>query len=407
MLLLLTGLCGCSASHIPKNQALALFSPELVAQAVAYAPQEGGLPALAAADASCPSAGEPDFIMEPAVVPRHRHAIDTQMRTSIGDRLNISTPGAPDFGGDFVINADGRVFLPMAGTVQAAGLTNAELTSRIKAAFIKAGIFKADSLQLIVRPIQYAPITIPVSGAVFQPGLMTINIIKDSDKSEKALSHYGDAPLDRFLATALRAAGGIRPDADVSRILVTRGHQTFALDWRGAFTGKPVDDIPLMAGDRVFVPETPCFQSGLVRPTQITPQIIKVAVSNNTLPSVSGGTAMLANTTPAGMSYGTRLLPALVAANCVGGSLASNAQRHAILITRNPKTRRTEVIQRSVEELVQSAGRDAINPFLMPDDSIACYDSSLTDVRETAGTLDAIFGAGLSGRAASKGILRQ
>jgi polysaccharide biosynthesis/export protein len=45
---------------------------------------------------------------------------------------------------------------------------------------------------------------------------------------------------------------------------------------------------------------------------------------------------------------------------------------------------RTEVIQRSVEELVRSPDRDTINPYLMPDDAIACYDSAATDLKEVA-----------------------
>ena len=57
---------------------------------------------------------------------------------------------------------------------------------------------------------------------------------------------------------------------------------------------------------------------------------------------------------------------------------------------RNPRTMETEVIQRSVEELVRSADRDAINPFLMPDDSIACYDSAVSEFRDAMGVLQSI-----------------
>ena len=65
-----------------------------------------------------------------------------------------------------------------------------------------------------------------------------------------------------------------------------------------------------------------------------------------------------------------------------------------------PKTMETEVIQRSIEEMVLSPERDQVNPFLMPDDSIACYDSALTDVRELAITLQSILLPGQTYRAA-------
>lgn len=61
------------------------------------------------------------------------------------------------------------------------------------------------------------------------------------------------------------------------------------------------------------------------------------------------------------------------------------------MITRNPKTQETEVIQRSIEELVLSPDRDTINPYLMPDDAIACYDSAITDTREVANTLSTLL----------------
>ena len=75
----------------------------------------------------------------------------------------------------------------------------------------------------------------------------------------------------------------------------------------------------------------------------------------------------------------------------MGGSRASNAGRYAVLISRNPKTSETEVIQRSIEEMVLSPDRDTINPYLMPDDSIACYDSAITDAREIATTIQTML----------------
>ncbi len=383
-------LTGCAASHTPQNRASPLFSPQQTAPALSYVPQKGGLPGLGADNPACPNSGEPDFIMPFPKERRKARVPDNHMRYSMGDRFNITALGSEDFSGDYVINADGRVILPFAEEILAAGLTNQELAQRIEYAFIKAGIFSINGLRLTVRPVQYAPITISVSGAVFQPGMTTINNIKDSDKSEKVLSRFGDAPMDRFISSAMKAAGGVRPDADVGHIMLYRDGKSYALNWRGAFTGEPVNDVPLIAGDRIVVPEAPCFQSGLMRPSQITPPGIHVGVSNIT--GGSGSSAGASNLSAGGVAYGTRLLAALVSASCVGGSLASNAQRHAILITRNPKTRQTEVMQRSVEELVQSPNRDAINPFLMPDDSIACYDGTVMDVREAATTAQVLFG---------------
>ena len=77
------------------------------------------------------------------------------------------------------------------------------------------------------------------------------------------------------------------------------------------------------------------------------------------------------------LPYGTRLLQALVAANCVGGSYMQS-DRRAVLISRNPINQRSVVIERDIEKLVRGADRDAY-------DAIACYDSRWTNLSEAIG----------------------
>ena len=124
--------------------------------------------------------------------------------------------------------------------------------------------------------------------------------------------------------------------------------------------------------------------------TTKTPQQIRITYSNLSTPAGSNAASIQSYQMSGTVPYGTRLLQGLVNANCVGGTFTTNAHRHAVLISRNPRTMETEVIQRSVEELVRSADRDAINPYLMPDDAIACYDSTVTEVRDVMTLLQTI-----------------
>ena len=339
----------------------------------------------------CPPAGTADYL-EPGkggAIGSLSHA-DLTMRYSNGDRFNVVVPGAPEFSGDYVVNADGRVILPFAGELPVHGVTNTELTHNIEKALVKARLFEADGFRISVRPVSYAPINVTVSGAVFLKGRFTINGDHPPVLDGRAISKTGDSPLGRFVASAIQAANGVRPDADLANIRLTRNGKTYTLNWRGALTGEPVDDVPLMAGDHIHVGEASCFQSALVRPSQITLGGIRVFMSNLTVPALHNSNSAI-NKDSTSLPYGTRLLAGLVSSNCVGGSLASNAGRYAILITRNPKTQETEVIQRSIEELVLSPDRDKINPYLMPDDAMACYDSAVTDIREVATTLDSVL----------------
>lgn len=78
------------------------------------------------------------------------------------------------------------------------------------------------------------------------------------------------------------------------------------------------------------------------------------------------------------------MLQALVSANCVGGNPVTNAKRVAVLLTTNPTTGKSEAVQRSVEDLVNDPGRDGINPYLLPNDGIACYEGGFATFRDVA-----------------------
>lgn len=397
-------LSSCAEFHRPENRAPALYDKERSSLSgrdldrqrelsrAANGPFGGSLKDnLSFVADSCPPAGTADYI-DPG--PRGRtHSLPERaltMRYSAGDRFNLQVPGAPEFSGDYVVNADGRVILPFADEIPVRGVTNTDLTHDIEQALIKAKLFEPQGFKVAVRPVLYAPVNITVSGAVFLRGRYEINGDKHEKLDNKGLTKTGDSPVDRFIGAAIRAANGVRPDADLAHIELTRAGKTYVLNWRGALTGAPVDDVPLMEGDHIHVPEGACFQSALVRPSQITLYGIRIFMSNLTVPSLNNTNSAVTKDSVA-VPYGTRFLQGLVNANCVGGALASNAGRYAVLISRNPKTQGTEVIQRSIEELVLSADRDTINPYLMPDDAIACYDSAITDTREAATTLQTIL----------------
>ncbi len=373
----------CAAMRPPNNLNNQLYAPEATIDARSRNSSR-------ADDPSCPAAGLQRSLMPAKItVAGSRPKRKPPMRFSTGDRINILVFGSQEFSGDYVIGADGTITVPYSGTVLAEGTTSDELTRLIQQAYLRSGVFSAEGARIAIRPVQFAPVNVTVSRAVFMPGRHVIGGIKDSDKLDRVLNRYGDNPLERFVPAALRAAGGVRPDADISAIRLIRNGKETRLDWRGAITGTPVDDLALVEGDHIQVEDSGCFQSALVRPSQITTPGIRVVYSNLSAPAYSNAGTIQSHLFAGSVPYGTRLLQGAVQANCVGGSLATNARRHIILISRNPRTQETEVIQRPVEDLVRSADRDTINPFLMPDDAIACYDSDVSEFKEVMGMLQA------------------
>lgn len=308
-------------------------------------------------------------------------AFDEPTLLSPGDLIRLEIVRGDGFEGDFVISPSGYLRLPYVGDVPAAGKTKDQLEDSISRLLVSGGFYRANFVQVSTSVLHWAPVQVSVSGAVFQSGDVLLNRKQaDSDPAQR-LDAVGDFTFERRLSSALFAAAGIRPDADVRNIILTRNGKRRVFDMTGALDGGPIEDPLLVAGDRVHVPSRGCFQMALARPSRITPPGIRVFMSNLTRPASSNANSAIGEHATQ-LPYGTRFLQGLVSANCVGGIQATNARRWGVLISRNPVTGQSEVIARSIEDLVRRADRDDFNPVLLPNDAIACYDSHMTNARD-------------------------
>ena len=324
--------------------------------------------------------------VQPAVQPyRAPHSV-SQIPLSLGDRVRIRIIDGEVFNGDYEVNLDGTLQLPFLQPIPVVGMTLADVEQRLAHDLVAQGFFLPHFVQVSVRHLLWGVAHIRVSGAVFQPGLHMINRREAQDRAQHIAQAGGDFAPDRTLTSALRAAGGVRPDADVQRVILMRGRQQWQVDLSGALDGDFVTDPPLASGDRVVVQSTGFFQSDLVRPSMITPVGARIYMSNLSIPADSNAKSILGHDQTQ-IPYGTRLLQGMVAANCVGGTDATNANRFVVLASYNPLTGQSEVIERSVEALIRRADRDEYNPYLLPGDALACYDSVVTGMRDIARTI--------------------
>lgn len=307
---------------------------------------------------------------------------------SPGDRIKVAIPEGELFSGTYEVNLDGTLHIPYLKPLTIAGLESSQVEQSLKQTLIEQKLFNPKFVQVSVQVSEWAPIQVHVSGATFQPGRVLIN-----QRSAEALAHSsqasGDYPPERFLTAAIQAAGGILPSADVRQIKLIRNGQESTIDLSGIFTGKPVQEIPLVAGDQIIVPDTGRFQNDLIRPSQISIPGVRVFLSNLTQPASSNAGASV-NKDATGFVYGSRLSQAVIGANCAGGS-SDTAKRRAVLVRTNRMTGKTEVFDRQVEDLLRKSTDDATNPFLMPDDGVACYDSKTTNLKGVAQVLGNIF----------------
>lgn len=300
---------------------------------------------------------------------------------SPGDLVELSVIDGDIFSGTFVIGPDGTITVPHLPSIQAASKSPDEVEKEIENALVDGGFFHrhAARADLVLR--QFGEISVSVGGSVFSPGLVSTAERSEGSRDEVFDTARGSNNWRRRMSGILRAAGGVRPDADLSRVALRRRGQTIEFDMTGIFTGAPIEDPIIVNGDYVFLPTMSCFSPALTRPSRITPPGIRIFISNPTAP-IYGNNPAAIDAFSTRLPYGSRLLQALVSGNCLGGTELGNAKRYAILIGENPLSGRPEGLQINVEEVIRNPGRADLNPYLQAGDAIACYDSGLINIRD-------------------------
>ncbi|MEM7702373.1 MAG: polysaccharide biosynthesis/export family protein [Pseudomonadota bacterium] len=386
-----TLLAGCVAGPAPANRITSVYAPGQAAWDGSHQPQ-GDWIETAPVGRGAPTC-EWSIPRELDHYKRVAPGIFLDRNTPLGpgDRLDVGILGDEDrITGTYVIDSDGTVSLRGLPPVKAAGKTTSGLTQDLRAQLIGSGMVRPLSNAVRVALIENAGVAVSVGGAVFEPGFVMVG--ERSSESRIGLKEgkvSGDNNTARTISTAIRAGGGVRPDADVQRVYLIRGQSYAEFDLSGFIHGWASRDVALASGDRIIVPSRKCFDQQLVRPSPLTQPGIRVFMSNLTETATSNSSAAI-NEYSTSLPYGTRLLQGLVSANCVGGSYMKS-DRRAVLISRNRMNGQSIVIERDIEKLVRNANRDALNPYLMPGDAIACYDSRWTNFREAVGLVTDAF----------------
>jgi len=309
-----------------------------------------------------------------------------------GDRLKLTVSGDKDtLTGSYIVGASGRLQIGDAVDIAVAGQPRGAAQAALRSQLVREGLVRDIAGNVRLQLEVAGSVSVSVEGAVFEPGNVRAGE-RGPEQNSAALSNAagGDFNAGRTLSTALRAAGGLRPDAAALFVYLVRGNLYARIDVSPAFGGNEPIDPQLAAGDRIIVATSGCFHPELVRPSSVTAPGVRVYMSNLSRPAASNASSAIGKDSTS-LPYGTRLLQGLISANCVGGS-AMNAGRSAVLISRNPVNGKSVVIKRSIEALVRNADRDDHNPYLMPNDAIACYDSAAMTFVDVVGVMGSMLG---------------
>ena len=300
------------------------------------------------------------------------------------DLLDVRIGADEQLSGSYVVSRDGTLKVPFMPAIQAQGRSPSQVEEDLGRALEQTGLYD-EAPSISVRVSDFASVLVGVSGAVFEPHQVEIGQPSATIDNNRAQS-LGASTEGRNLSAALRSAGGIRPDADISAVELRRDGKLYKVDMRGVFEGRNMVDVMLLTGDQIFVPSRQCFQDFLMKPSPISPPGVSLYLSNLTQPAAGNALSAIGRDVRE-IPYGTRHMQAVVDTNCVGGARASNAHRSAILLSRNPVTGVSIVIERDIEDMLIRADRDDYDPYMLPGDAIACYDSTVTNIGEVGRVL--------------------
>jgi len=315
------------------------------------------------------------------------HAVSKQLASTVftkGDILQIRIQGMDQYDGLYKVNADGNIELPFSKSLNASGQSRASLITSIEEELVRLKWFYQDTVKVDASLVRMAAVDVAVFGAVFNPGRVSINN-QPSQKQEDAIQQLsGEYAQGRDIVAALLAAGGLRPDADLSQIYIKRENQVTHIPLQRLLTGVGFTSTPsLISGDVVLVKSSGFENVQLIKPSQITPPGMRVFMSNLTAPALSNAQSSVGSDSTR-MPYGSSLIDSAISANCIGATHHANASRSIILVTRNHGSKEQLVISRTINQLLRNSSNPSVNPFVMPNDGIACYDSRFTNFRDVA-----------------------
>ena len=154
---------------------------------------------------------------------------------------------------NITISADGYISIPLPDGKQenilAAGYTLDELSNEVREAFGKT----LKNPLVYVQISKYRPINVYIGGEIVKPGVYKIETASTSEKggSTSAINTFGLS-----ITQAIQLAGGLKPRANIRKIIITRGAnlEKKIIDLTSLLKGEDISqDINLQPGDAIYI----------------------------------------------------------------------------------------------------------------------------------------------------------
>ncbi|HVY47092.1 MAG TPA: polysaccharide biosynthesis/export family protein [Minicystis sp.] len=161
-----------------------------------------------------------------------------EYRIGVGDALQVNVFHQPDLSGTATVRPDGIITLPLVGDVSVAGKTPSEVREEIKKDI--ARYVRDESAVVTVAVTNANSYRFVVAGNVGHPGTFTEHYYVSVSEAIAMAGGLGRFAGDEIVILRPSAHGQVR-QIPVNYAEITSGRH-------------PEQDIPLVAGDTVFVP---------------------------------------------------------------------------------------------------------------------------------------------------------
>ena len=159
------------------------------------------------------------------------------LKISYGDLINVDMFGNPDLSGQFRVDSNGDIVVPLIGHVHVVGETADAVGTQISNLFVKNDILKPENAYATVSIAEFASQGITVNGEVKTPGIYPA---------------FGVHMLNDVIA----AAGGLTPTA-ASKVIITHrddpGHPV-TVTYNPEALHPTLPQVQILPGDSVLVP---------------------------------------------------------------------------------------------------------------------------------------------------------
>ena len=291
-----------------------------------------------------------------------------------GDVLELSLFDAPEFSGLYKVLNDGRINLPLIGSILVNNLSLQEATDIIEGKFSKELIRPELFLSIKVS----RPIKVSIIGEIERPGLysLTNNELSNLEGVQQIVNSGLPTIVD-----AIQKAGGITQNADLKNITITRRMSGTESNFKQAnlnlldliFNGDQNQNPYLFDGDIIKLNKAEDLPEDLIQiaKANLSPKIIKVSVIGKV--QKPGNLTVDANT------------PLIQAILLAGGPIAWKADKGNVELIRI-NSNGTATKKKYKLNLSEGVSKDK-NPPLKDNDIIFVNPSSLSKVSTALGAV--------------------